>query len=262
MGIIDCHGHLGRWKTGWNEDLLLPEFMGKILDSGSVDSILVSNLSGIDCKDHSAGGKPWLPQREANLELLEWCEEDKRLLPVAVCQPGWGDAEEIEALLALYKFYGLKFHPFHLNLDADDPAYDPFMRIADSRGIPAVFHTAPGCSDPEKIALLAARFSSVPVVLYHINLTGDIRHGIRVAKEFVDAGRADLYLELSWVPVEFIAEAVQAVGPERVLFGTDAPLDGPGHYQWYKESFSAIESLGTEVAGLILEGNSRRLFGI
>ena len=262
MGIIDSHGHLGRWKTEWNEDLLLPELMGGILDSGGVEAILVSNLSGIDCRDHSAGGQPWLPQREANLELLEWCAEDKRLLPLAVCQPGISEAAEIEALLALYKFYGLKFHPFHLNLDADDPAYDPFMEIAAARGLPAVFHAAPGCSDPEKIAILAERFPSVPVVLYHINLTGDVSYGIRIAGRYLAAGKANLYLELSWVPAEYIGEAVDAVGPDRVLFGTDAPLDGPDHYNWYTKSFAAIESLGAEAAGLILEGNSRRIFGL
>lgn len=260
MGIIDSHGHLGRWKRDWNEDLLLPELLSGILDRAGVAAILVSNLSGIDTRDHSAGGEPWLAQREANLELLEWCRSDPRLLPLAVCQPGLAEAAEIEAQLSLYKFYGLKFHPFHLNLDANDPVYDPFMEAAAAARLPAVFHAAPGCSDPEKICELAARHPRVPTVLYHINLTGYVHDGIKFARQYLQREMADLYLELSWVPAEYIKDAVAAVGHERVLFGTDAPLDGPAHYDWYRESFRAIEALGSTAAEAILEGNSRRVF--
>ena len=243
MGIIDCHGHLGHWKTGWNEDLLLPDLLGDILEEAGVEKVLVSNLSGIDSQDHSSGGAPWLSQREANLEILDWCAGDARLLPLAVCQPGRAEAAEIEAMLSLYRFYGLKFHPFHLNLDADDPAYDPFMEMAAATGLPSVFHSAPGTSDPAKITALAARHPRVPVVLYHINLTGDIREGIRVAKRALRRDNADIYLELSWVPA-------------------DAPLDGRDHYKWYAKTREVLESLGSATAEAVLEGNSKRLFRI
>lgn len=54
-----------------------------------------------------------------------------------------------------------------------------------------------------------------------------------------------------------VAQAVACFGPERVLFGSDCPIFDPGRAL----AMAAVAGLGAEVAGLLLSGNARRLFG-
>ncbi len=54
-----------------------------------------------------------------------------------------------------------------------------------------------------------------------------------------------------------VAQAVACFGPERVLFGSDCPIFDPGRAL----TVTAAAGLGAEVAGLLLGGNARRLFG-
>lgn len=256
--IIDCHAHLGRWKKG----VLRPELLSRLADEEGIAAFLVSSLAGLDCADGRPGGEPFLDQENANQEVLQQCAGDARLLPLAVCQVGKGTAPQIRELARADLIHGLKFHPYHADIPADDQRYDPFLEVAREHELCCVFHAAPGCSDPALIYTLARRFPSVPVVLYHINLTGDLQHGINTARQAKEAGDAILYLELSWVPARYLTEAVAAVGVERVLFGSDAPLDGPNHFEKYRDLLAAIRSLGQEAADLILFRNSKRLFHI
>ena len=64
---------------------------------------------------------------------------------------------------------------------------------------------------------------------------------------------------------------VEAVGPERVLFGSDASVDGPAHYrlqppnvegaETYNDGLLAlVRALGPEAARTVLAGTTRRLF--
>ena len=64
---------------------------------------------------------------------------------------------------------------------------------------------------------------------------------------------------------------MEQVGPERVLFGSDASVDGPTHYrrqppnvegaETYNDGLLAlVRALGPETTQAVLAGNSRRLF--
>jgi len=291
--IIDSHGHLGwTYKNGefinYDNDyfyrMVPPE------ENPKVNKILVSSFSGL-YKDPKTG-KPIKNEIDCNREIIEFCKRDGRLFPVALCQSGFGGAENIERLLIENNgvFKALKFHPSHLKLDADDIKYFPYMELAGKYNLPCVFHTAPGEADPEKIYNLAKHYPHVPVVLFHMNLAPegkvgqqplniiknkrlegrediycwDVREhwnrdGINVVKRSLINGDANLYFEISWTKAETVAEAIKEVGPDRVIFGTDCPyleqrngID-VSYRERIEEVFSAIRAEFGEQAEHIIE---------
>jgi predicted TIM-barrel fold metal-dependent hydrolase len=232
LRIIDSHVHITTVVPEYlsGEDLA-PETLDNVLAENFVESALVSNLSGLATWNNLPGGTFLQDETETNEALIEICRKYERFKPLAVCQPGKGDPANIETLLSRNTFYGLKFHPHFLDLEADSRLYNPYMEIAGTHNLTCVFHSAAGKSDPGYIYRLAKRHKDVPVVLYHINLCGDLQHGIDLVKKSMERQDANLYLEISWVSLNtppdkpnWLAKAINAVGKDRILFGTDASL--------------------------------------
>jgi predicted TIM-barrel fold metal-dependent hydrolase len=81
--------------------------------------------------------------------------------------------------------------------------------------------------------------------------------------------QSNLYLETSWCASKQVERMVAEVGPERVIFGSDAAVDGHRHFvqphveghESYNEGLLGIHrALGSEMAEEVLAGNVRRLF--
>ena len=102
-----------------------------------------------------------------------------------------------------------------------------YLEIAADLGRPVACHSAPGDADPDFIRRLAERFPTVPIILYHTYLGPP--EGRRRAAWHVRE-QPNLYLETSWCGWQTVVELVEIVGAERVLFGSDASVDGPHHY--------------------------------
>jgi hypothetical protein len=189
------------------------------------------------------------------------------LYPLVWVAPGTTPVEELADRLA-HGFYGIKLHPTLDGYPGDDPALDPYLEVAADAGRPVCVHSAPGDADPNHIRRLAERHPTVPVVLYHTYLGPP--EGRRRAVKYV-GDHPNLYLETSWCRWKTVLRFVDAVGPERVLFGSDASVDGPAHYrrqppnvegaETYNDGLLAlVKALGPEAARTVLAGTARRLF--
>src|SRR5438034_196265 len=134
--------------------------------------------------------------------------------------------------------------------------FGPMFNVSlDRGGLPVLIHSGhPIFTLPWSIEELAVAFPRVPVVLGHMG------HGNVVyinASIDIAARNANVYLETSGMPMHTkIKEAVERVGPERVLYGSDAPFHHP-----------AVEILRVQVSGLepehvdrVLGANGRALF--
>ena len=247
--IIDSHGHVGKWTNDSFSTSGLLNFFNRRYNDGkdTVDSVVLSNL---DCV-YAPEGKPYRDEIEGNLSLIKECLHNDKLIPLVVCQPGFGCPTNIELLLNAYphKIKGLKFHPACLNLAANDEKYVPYMELAEKYRKPCLFHSEvvideagnfvrSGVSDPEKIYEMARRFPKVPVILGHMGLGGDEAHeaGIKTLIDSIENDDANLYADLAWVDWDNPKKPhiVDVVGKlmntsrgdktERLLFGTDAPL--------------------------------------
>jgi predicted TIM-barrel fold metal-dependent hydrolase len=167
-----------------------------------------------------------------------------------------GYLEEAERFLDHPKFLGLKLHPLIDGYLPNDPSVHPLMELLLARGrLPVLVHCGhPIFTLPWSIEELAVSFPDVPVIMGHMG------HGNVVyinASIDIAARNPNVYLETSGMPMHTkIKEAVERVGVERVLYGSDAPFHHP-----------AVEILRVQVSGLgpdqlqqVLSANGRALF--
>ena len=191
------------------------------------------------------------------------------LFPLVWVRPDDTPRDEVRARLAA-SGVGLKLHPTVDDYRADDYMLDPYLEIAADLGRPVACHSAPGDADPDFIRRLAERFPTVPIILYHTYLGPS--EGRRRAAQHVRE-QPNLYLETSWCCWQTVVELVETVGAGRVLFGSDASVDGPHHYcrhppnvegrETYNQGLVAlVRALGPRAARQVLGGNARRLFGL
>lgn len=202
-----------------------------------------------------------------NEELDRIAKEQTGLFPLVWVSPGETPPAEVRARLAAGAV-GLKLHPILDDYRADETVLDPYLELAAEAGRPVACHSAPGDADPDHIRRLAERFPSVPVILYHTYL-GPQEGRFRAAEHVRE--QANLYVETSWCRWREVLRLVNEVGSERVLFGSDASVDGAHHYCRHppnvegKETYNAglvplVRALGPQAARQVLGDNARRLF--
>ena len=219
------------------------------LASGGMTHALVSWQDN-DFVDRVADGVPWLTR-------LVWV------------RPGGPGPDDVRKRLS-GGAVGLKLHPSFDEYPADAPGLDPFLEVAAEAGVPVTVHTAPGPSDPDLIRRLAERFPTVPFVLYHtfLGLPEGRRRAARHAQQV-----PNLYLETSWCRADEVRRLIDEVGAERVLFGSDAAVDGPAHFvrqppnvemvETYNEGLlSLARRLPADTFRAFVQDNTRRLFGL
>jgi predicted TIM-barrel fold metal-dependent hydrolase len=177
------------------------------------------------------------------------------------------DPDEVAQRLA-NGHVGLKLHPSVDEYPADDRRLDRFVELASAAGTPVAVHSGPDHSDPAKIARLAGRFPDVTFILYHtyLGLSFGKRRAVRLAHS-----HPNLVLETSWCTWNAVKRLIDEVGPDRVVFGSDAAVDGAHHFsshnvggrQSYNEIMSRIVTeLGLDTARSVLSHNARRLFDL
>jgi hypothetical protein len=183
--------------------------------------------------------------------------------------PGGPGPDEVRRRLA-DGAVGLKLHPTYDGYPADAPGLDPFLGVAAQAGVPVAVHTAPGPSDPDLVRRLAERHPQVPFVLYHTFL-GDPEGRRRAARHAQEL--PNLHLETSWCRAAEVRRLIDEVGPDRVLFGSDAATDGPLHFVRSPPNVELVENYNEGLLTLarqlspgtlraLLEENTRRLFGV
>jgi predicted TIM-barrel fold metal-dependent hydrolase len=191
------------------------------------------------------------------------------LTPLVWVKPGGPTVDSVRARLD-DGAAGLKLHPAFDNYPADTPALDPYLRVADEAGVPVTVHSGPGPADPDLIRRLAERFPAVRFVLYHtfLGLPEGRRRASRYARDL-----PNIYLETSWCRSAEVERLIREVGPDRVLFGSDAATDGPQHFVRHPPNIEMTENynagllrlarqLRPDVTRRLLEDNARDLFGI
>ena len=195
--------------------------------------------------------------------------EKAGLFPLVWIRPGETSRSEVEERLAAGAV-GLKLHPTVDDYPADDRELDPFMEIAAEAGCPVACHSAPGDADPDHIRRLAERFPDVPIILYHTYL-GPPEGRRRAADHVLE--QPNLYLETSWCQWRTVLRLIEEVGEDRVLFGSDASIDGSAHYtrnppnvegrETYNDGLiHLVRRLGSDRARKVMGDNARRLFGL
>ena len=114
---------------------------------------------------------------------------------------------------------------------ADDPLLDPVMEAARRHDFPVLHHIwqhrrrdwpMQEASDAVELGRLARRHPEVSFILAHIGGGGDYMHTNPAVREL-----PNVYLDISGSGVDrgMLDLALNAVGPERMLFGTDLTME-------------------------------------
>lgn len=166
-----------------------------------------------------------------------------------------GYVEETARYLDHPKFLGVKLHPLLDGYHPNDPVVHPLVRMLIERDMPALIHCGhPIFTLPWSIEELTVSFPEAKVVLGHMG-HGNIIY-INAAID-VAARHPNVYLETSGMPMHTkIREAVERVGEDRVLYGSDAPF----HHPEVEIRKVELSGLPPDLVDRVLDANGRALF--
>lgn len=255
--IIDSHVHSGNWQKGngiYNYTPDIDTFTKAPLENGdTVEKVIVSNL---DCMVHlNKDNEPikfMSNEIKGNKDVLDLSKTNPKIIPLATCQAGYGNVENIKTLFGENpdRFAGLKFHPEQLQNPANDSCYEPYMKFAQENKLPCLFHSgqtyditypdgyvakASIYAKPEQIYETARKFPDTPVIMAHMggNEGVNTMAAVDCIVQSVRNKDAKLYADISWVDCdnpakptlkETIKRLKEVNALDRIIYGSDAPL--------------------------------------
>lgn len=227
--FIDMHMHTGGEAVGFH---MTNEMVLEVMKKYQVDCVMVSNGDAGEC-DHNQRILPLelqISQEQALRDNLLFARKNpgKVFLAVWIKPKLQGMTRELYTLMEenLDVIKAIKIHPFHSDTAPTDPKVIPYLEFARDHGLAVLSHTG-GCkkASPENLYQAAKLFPSVPFIMAHMGLGSDNSEALDLL------GKADnLFGDTAWVPLETTVKAVKRYGSERILFGSDAPIDGVDTY--------------------------------
>ena len=208
--ILDSHAHVDVVPSlGWADTA---EKLIQRMDQAGISKAAISGYL-------NAPG----PNPESLNSIAQAVEKyPDRLIGYARMDPWFDDAciRTLEVGVRELGIRGVKLHPAHYTLYPYGPLTVKLARRAGELGLPILFH----CGDeimclPYQIDRLAAQAPDTTIILAHIGgfFSGDA--ALRCAER-----RNNVYVDTSEIPFpDRVRQAVDRLGAEKVLFGSDAP---------------------------------------
>lgn len=232
--IFDCHMHLGEF----------PLFNVSLDEKGLDELMAVSGLAKA------------IVFHPDNSLVERAIAERPQIYGLVWANPREPDcAQTTEAYLKNPKFRGIKLHPLLDGYHPNDPVVHPLADLVAERNLPLLIHTGhPIFTLPWSIDELARDKPETKVIMGHMG-HGNIIY-INAAIESAEK-RPNVFLETSGMPMHAkIKEAVNRVGADRVLYGSDAPFHHP-RVEILKVELSGI---GQNELKMVLGTNAERVF--
>ena len=239
--IVDAHLHVDDIPSlGWKMEASL---CIERLDEAGIDKGVIMTI--VDAPEINPD----------SIELIaDACAEyPDRLWAFARIHPWYGDtsAELLERAFGL-GFKGLKLHPVSTVAHPGLEDTLRLVRIAARHDAPTLFH----CGDepmttPLAVARAAEAVPEAAIILGHMGGYFHVDEAIETAQRL-----PNLILETSAMPYPAkIREAVDAVGVERVIYGSDGPVCSP-RLEVRKVRLAGLDAGDEE---LVLAGNAMRI---
>jgi predicted TIM-barrel fold metal-dependent hydrolase len=207
MSITDSHCHLGEGvrKRVTPDDLL------RAMDAAGVERAVICTVDEFIA----------VRNREGNDAVRAAVRDHPdRLWGMAAVNPWFGPAA-VDELRRCFDvgMVGLKINSHLQGFVLSDPLVHPLIEVCEQRRAVVYAHTGtPITSEPFQLAELARTFPRVPMVLGHMGYTDFWYDAVPAALQ-----SDNIFLETSLIDIMNIASAIDRVGPERVLFGSDYP---------------------------------------
>jgi predicted TIM-barrel fold metal-dependent hydrolase len=212
MPIVDVHAHLGV------DQVFELEHTREALLAGreAVDLTLVQPASVLDLPTARA-------QHDAIGALVR--EMPSRFLGMACPNPRLPEEayfEEVRRCVQELGFVGLKLHPLAHAVAPTSRAGRRAFEAARRLDIPLMIHTGSGIpwSAPSLILPVAREYPDVRIVMAHAGMMVLAQEALVVAQSC-----DNVWLETTWTGGHLIRRFIDAIGPTRILFGSDLPLN-------------------------------------
>jgi len=207
MSIIDSHCHVG---SGLRKRITAEELLRQ-MDLHDVERAVVCTVDQFVAVRNQEGNDQVLaagarrPDRFWGLAAVNpWFQEDA-VAELARC---------LDAGLV-----GLKLNSHLQGFVLSDPLVHPLLELCRARRAPVYAHTGTVVTaEPFQLAELARSFPEVPFVMGHMGFADLWTDAVPAALQ-----ADNIYLETSLIDPMNIANAIQKVGPRRILFGSDSP---------------------------------------
>jgi len=183
---------------------------------------------------------------------------------------GWADPtvsvehalEMVRVCTEEYGLHGVKMNGAQNNYIIDDPQIAlPVAEAIAKTGKAIAFHVGPDAYErthPFRAANIARMYPEMPVLMVHMGMT-DVdmnRAVIEMAQQC-----PNMYLIGSATTYKAVVNAINVLGAERVLFGTDDPFQWPHVVRaMYDAALDGIVS--EEEKALVMGGNLARVLGL
>lgn len=170
--------------------------------------------------------------------------------------------EEIEKLEDM-RMAGVKFHPPFQKVDISDERHIPMWKHINHLGFPVLIHCghARGVGEfdlfPSGVAKFIKYLSDVPVVLAHMGGRSGNPEEERILFQFPENVYVDTTMSAERQDPADFERLVSAMGPDRVVFGSDFP------YGTQKAAIAFIKNSSFSEAekAMMLGGNARKILG-
>ena len=266
--IIDTHVHIG---TGLGFVMTEEDVIYSINKYGIAHAI----VSNAEAASHGHDRKP-LPESEQKTQLeclqraIRFARENMGRISiqhwVKPCEEITGELKNlIENNLDIIK--GIKFHPFHAGCSFSGEKCRKYIDLAAEYNLPVISHTGTEYDDnPQRLFEMAKHYPQTNFVMVHLGLGSDNKEAIDLCSQ-----RENLYGDTTWVSTESALEFINKCGDERLMFGSDSPIDGKDTYlnngkgdrSLYQEYFSEFKTqVSKETYEKIMWRNAARLFDV
>ncbi|MCX6081334.1 MAG: amidohydrolase family protein [Chloroflexi bacterium] len=239
--VVDCHCHVGE---GHDYQQTIDQQLRE-MDNFGIDRAIICPVDRCIAVENREGNDFVLAAARAYPD---------RFYAFATANPWFGAKALAELRRALSEgARGIKLHPSLQGfLLCDDLVY-PLLELAGEQNVPVFFHTGtPAFAQPMHVAELALRFPQVNLIMGHMGSTDFWIDAVPSAQL-----APNIFLDTSWSLPNKVHRAIQGVGVERVLFGTDSPLSS-----YELEMGCRKATILSELdQSLVMGGNMLRLLG-
>lgn len=265
--IIDTHTHIGT-NLGFD---MREEHILYMMKKYNIDHCILSNS---DCVTHDHSQKP-IPKEYltdhivSNEKAIKFARENAGRISVALWVDPYKDVKPIEKLIVDNRdiVCAVKFHPYHSALRFDSKEIDSYIKLAQKYSLPVVTHTGDGeCDNVRLVYEVAKNYPDVNFVTVHMGLGTDNSEAIELISKL-----PNLYGDTTWVSIESTLKFLEACGDDKIVFGSDAPIDGKDTYldngkgerSLYQAYFNEFKDMVTkETYDKIMYKNALKLFNL
>lgn len=233
--VIDAHAHVGRFGS-WAGVAATSEELLREMDAAGVERAVVFS------PDNALARAAVLGRPDRFTGYVWPNPHDAGALPL------------VKRAVREWGFRGIKLHPLvHAFLPTDEEVI-PIVEFARKEQIPVAIHSGhPPFSLPWSIGELAEKYPRARIVMLHMGHA----HGVYIKAAIDTAKKFDnITLETSGVSMHSkIREAVERVGEDRVVFGSDYPF----HDYSVELQKVRVSGLDDRLQRKVLHDNAERL---